>query len=905
MSIYSGLTGLYNVSADILPPQYVPLKEKLEEPDPSDPSKKTWAEKNMDALESIGRSQYNLNLPLIENYEMIKGRFIYSHYFEHSDYKGLISQLSEELELPSYLRHYDIISQVVNTMSGEWQKRPDTFRIRQVGDKATNEYLRAKEELITNYIFDKINSEIDAKLMDQGIDPYRDDFESDEEAQEYYQEIDRIKTTMTPPDIQKYMDHSFMTNAEIWAENHKEHVKEFFNLSEKEKVEFEDMCVADRSFRHFFLNPASPIGYTQETWNPINVFFHKSPDVTYVEDGDYVGRIFSLSINTIIDRYGHLMTKEDFELLQGKLDKNKKKWNDHKYSWVYDNYLVPFKNYPEYSLLKQGGTGIVPHAMNPIPEIDGNFLNSMLDQTMYRENEGFYFVTEAYWKSQKKLIKLTYLDEETGVLVVKIVDEFYDLPKHFKESKKVFTDDHDLDTYCITYVNEVWKGVKINAAADSELRKDLYIDIRPNEFQFKGNNNIYGCRLPVCGQIFSARNSRSMSIVDLMKPYQIAYNVAMNQAFNLMEKEIGMFIVLDVNMFPNRKDWGGDSWDKWMMFAKNTGLLPADTSPANIQNSLALTGGHLPKVLDMNLASQMVSRINLCKFFEEQALKQVGFNQYRVGNYSSQTTATGIQQGVSTSYAQTESYFTNFSNYLRRCMQMDLDIGQYVESQKEVIPILYTKDDFSKAFIQILGVDLLLSELGVFVSSSQEHIRQLEMIRQFALENNTAGLDPVSAADIIMMNTPKAIRSQLDRSYNKILEQQQQAQQQQQQAIEMQGQIEQAKLQEDQRQHDTKLQNNLDVAYIQSGTKIMTHDSPDIQVPEDNSGELVLNQSKLENETNLKREELDIQRENIRLNQELKRLELLIKQNKIDADLAIQAKETESVKILKGKQNKK
>jgi hypothetical protein len=32
---------------------------------------------------------------------------------------------------------------------------------------------------------------------------------------------------------------------------------------------------------------------------------------------------------------------------------------------------------------------------------------------------------------------------------------------------------------------------------------------------------IHECKLPVCGSIFNNRNGRSMSLVDLLKPYQV------------------------------------------------------------------------------------------------------------------------------------------------------------------------------------------------------------------------------------------------------------------------------------------------------------------------------------------------------------------------------------------------
>lgn len=888
MGIYNPF---YSASIDILPVQNVPLKEKLEKL--SDDSNKTWGQKCMDALETIGKSQFTNNLKLIENYEMIKGRFIASHYFYTEGYDSTISQLAAELELPNYLRHYDIISPVINTLSGEWQKRPDLLKVRQVGDAATNEYLRTKSEMLQQYIFQKINSEIDKRLLEKGIDINKQDFSSEEEAAQYQQGVEQMRQTLTPPEIQRFMDVDFLTQAEKWGQHHLEYSREVFNLPEKEKIEFEDMLVADRCFRHFYITPT---GYNQETWNPVNTFFHKSPDVLYIEDGDYVGRIFHLSLPAIIDRYGYLMNKEDLDLLNGYNKEDKTLWNDNKYNWVYENYLVPFKGYPAYDIMKNSWNR---YSNGDIPFLDNTSFNQIYDNDFYRDREGFYFVTEGYWKTQKKIFKITYLDEESGDIVVRLVDENYIIPEHFVESNQLFTDTHDINTYCVTEINETWKGIKINTGVDKNLKKDLYLAIQPNDFQFKGDFNIYGCKLPVCGQVFSIRNSRSMSLVDMMKPHQIGYNVAMNQLYQISEKEIGMFVVMDVNMFPNNKDWGGqDAWGKWMLMAKAYGLLPADTSPANINNSLAATGGFLPKVLDLNLAAQMVSRRENAIFYEQQALKQIGFNEYRLGSFNQSSTATGIQQGMAQSYSQTESHFTNFSNYLRRCHQMDLSIAQYVQGQKEDVAFTYIKSDHSRAFVKILGTDLLLSDLGVFVSNSQEHARQLEMIRQYALNNNTAGMSPVDVADVIMINSPAEIRKQLDISYKALLQQQQQAQQAQQQQLEQATAIAKEKEDREDIRQDKLLQNNLDREKIKAGVAVINSPTvEDVQIPD--NGEF--NREKLNSDSSIKREKLELDRQKLKSSNDNEARKLALQQSKIAADIQIQNKETETAKILKNK----
>ena len=64
--------GTYSINNSILPVQSVPLKVKLAKPKDGDGGK-VWSHQCMDALESIGRSQFNENLKLIENYEMLRG----------------------------------------------------------------------------------------------------------------------------------------------------------------------------------------------------------------------------------------------------------------------------------------------------------------------------------------------------------------------------------------------------------------------------------------------------------------------------------------------------------------------------------------------------------------------------------------------------------------------------------------------------------------------------------------------------------------------------------------------------------------------------------------------------------------------------------------------------------------
>lgn len=874
------LSGTYIASGYTLPSQMIPLKEKDED----------WKKDTMDSLETIAQSQRNINLNLIENYEMVKGKFIFSHYFGKDvddGYGGMLGQLSKEFELPHYLKHYDIISPVINTLLGEWQKMPDVFRVKDWSDHGTNEFLRVKTDLLTSHLQETINIEINKKLLQSGI--MEAEPQTEEEVQQIEQQIEAMRASMTPPQIESYMKTDFMTAAEKWGQHKLEADKQRFALKEKERKEFEDMLISDRCYRHFYLTAT---GYSQETWNPIQVFYHKSPEVEYIEDGDYVGRIFSLTLSDIIDRYGYLMKKEELESLTGEAKKKRKKWSDEVsgYEYVYDNYMVPFRGYPAYKAMQQVGDAI--NNESGVPYMDTAFLNNLTRDGFFTTNNGYYQVTEAYWKSYEKIILLTYMNEETGETIKKLVDENFIIPKHFSESKTVFSDEQDINTYTCTWVTRVYKGIKINLG---NREQSLYIDVNPLKFQFKGDLNIYGAKLPVCGQIFSVRNSRSMALVDMMKPHQVGYNVAMNQLYQIAEKEIGAFIAFDVNMFPNSKDWGGeDAMGKWMTVAKALGVLPMDTSPTNTKGSLAATGGQFPKVIDLELGAQMVSRMNMAKFFEEQALKQVGFNAYRLGNYASTSTAAGIEQGAAQSYSQTDTYFTNFSNYLRRCYRMNLDIAQYVESKQKDVIVSFTNSDLTNSFLKVLGTDLLFADLYLFVSNSQEMLRQLESLRQLGM-NNTSGATISDLAELMTTNSPNNILKILKESVEKQEAIQQQAQQLEQQKLE---QAQQAAILTEQKldeRQEKKLENEVLIAQINASSKIFFNRnySPSEEDIDSANENIDIQQQKVDNDKELKSQQLEN-------DNSFKREQLSLENKKVDAQIQKEKDDIRYAQIMKG-----
>jgi len=386
-----------------------------------------------------------------------------------------------------------------------------------------------------------------------------------------------------------------------------------------------------------------------------------------------------------------------------------------------------------------------------------------------------------------------------------------------------------------------------------------------------------------------------MSLVDLMKPYQIFYNVAMNQLYQIMEREIGRFIVMDVNMFPTLKDWGGENgWEKFMFIAKQLGVAPADTSANNLP-SAASAGGHLPKEFNFDDSARMISRMQLAETFEKMALKQVGFNDYRLGTYAAYTSAQGASQGQESLYAQTESYFTNFSNYIRRCHEMNLSIAQYVQSKEKDVQIMYTKSDMSRAYIKLQGTDLLTAQLQVKVINSLDYIRQTESLRQLGLQNNTTGATILDLAEIITANSPDEIKIKLKQSVKKQEDLQNRDYQLKQQQLDQEKELSEKQLEQNERHFEEQLQNNLDVVYAKEGSKIINTDLDKEDV--DNTKDIV---NKTQSE-----QKLELQRQKLLIDKEYKNKSLALQQGRINRDLELKNKQLQIAKVEHKNKDKK
>jgi hypothetical protein len=859
LDLKAGKKADYNKMGTLTQPiQFISEKEKDDE----------WRAWNLDWLEFQGMKQLRRNARrLMKNYNLAKGIIDKQDYIveEDNEMADLIDTLTKQDESALELKFYPIIPNVINVLCNEFSKRSSRIMFKAVDDISYNEMLEEKRQMVEDVLLRNMESKMMLEMLNQGI-------ELDSEEMQKALEPDNLKSL---PEIEGFFRKDYRSMIEQWASHQMSVDEERFKLQELEERAFRDMLITDREFWHFKMNEDD---YELELWNPLLTFYHKSPDVRYISQGNWVGKMDMMSVSDVIDKYGWMMNQEQLEALeaiypvrsagyaiQGMQNDGSYYDSTRSHDW---NTQMPSLGYRQYTSIYDSkfGTGDIVE-----------WILSDSEDTVDFGKTHLLRVSTIYWKSQRKVGHLTKITEE-GEIIQDIISEAYkvtDKPQYntvvYKQKSKdnlVYGEHIDW-----IWINETWGGVKIgpNRPAFWGMNNPgginpIYLGLnggKPGKipFQFKGDSTLYGCKLPVEGAVYGDRNTRSISLVDLMKPYQIGYNIVNNQIADILVDELGTVIMLDQNSLPRHsmgEDWGKNNLAKAYVAMKNFQMLPLDTSITNTEN--ALNFQHY-QVLNLEQTQRLLSRIQLAGYFKNQAFETIGLTPERMGSQiAQQQTATGIEQAMNASYAQTEQYFIQHSdNLMPRVHQMRTDLAQYYHSKKPNVRLQYITGADEKVNFQLNGTDLLLRDINIFCTTKTNSRAVMEQLKSLALNNNTTGASIYDLGNVIKSESIAELTSVLKQAEEKTNAQKQaemqQQQEMQQQMIEAQDRQKQAEMQFKAEQADLDRQTNITIAEIKgagygSGVDINENKRSDYQ----DALEGIRNEQRYQDQMNLKRE---------------------------------------------------
>jgi len=746
---------------NIFPDQFKTEKQKKDD---------SWVKNTMDYFANKAYSEYVKNRDtFVKNYDLMKGILRKEDFLiDEPEVKSFTDMLEKDIDLPAYVKHYSIITTPVNELVGEISKRPDSFRVKAFDDDSQAQELQFKTDTLQAYVINQVKQQVMAKAAMSGQEVSMEDIQA-----------------ITMEQVKDQLD-SYTSVAEKWANHTLTSNKADFNVKEMSEDAFRDLLISAREFYHIY-EDNSKLGFNIEVANPKNTWFLTTPDKKYISDptgrsqGAYAaGTVEVMEISEIIEAFPEL-TKEEIDHLRSSLQ-------DYGLIDVQESNLgnpnvdpgIDSINYDTYDPLILQTRMIIESEMKE----NNDGLQDFLGLTSNVSSFGYkYVVIRSYWISKRKIGKLIYTDE-LGNEQSTLVDETYksgDMPTQISLEWG--------------WVNQWYQGTKIG----------------PDIYHVKPYKLLNYC--PIIGTTYEVKNTEARSLVDLMKPFQVIYNVCMNQLYKLLEKEVGKVQLMSLRHIPVPKDGDAqDALDIWEMEARERGVVFVDDSPENLKSPSSFNQF---TSLDLTRTQEIQARYTLAQQMKIECWELIGMSKQRMGSIAASETATGTQTALSQSYSQTEPLFIAHEYVMGQLYQAIIDASLYVESSKPESTLSYITNEGESAFVQVNGSDLKLRDLKVFLTNRPEDTQMFNELRQLsqAIIQNGGTL-----YDVIELYSTKSMRD-MKKTFKDLRDRQVQQQQQQmelqQKQQEQAGQIAQAQMQEaarmaQEKQANENLQNELD-----------------------------------------------------------------------------------------------
>ena len=750
-----------------------------------------WKELCLDRLESISTSQLVDNEPLNDFYKMVNAEMIYSDYGLDGFSKGVIN-LMNEAEMPTNAKHYDFLGVIVNQACSDWITSKAGMHIDNTDEFSQNDFLRELDTKKLDYITNNFDLEIKRRMLERGYNLSEEKkFETEEEQQAYAQEIQLQKDQLiNPEDSQKTLQKNWKSVATAWAEKVIETDSDRFGLEMMSREEMKDRILTGRFFTHYHVGFDY---YKPERWHPCQVAFSRDLNIKYPQDAEYVCHQTKESPSNILNKWGHLLTED----LQRKLMGGYNSQGSNTYSSgtrsleniVSNNFgethHVPFEGYYDYqNTLEQQEVfnepmgiatyidpqdGLVkqkPAWFSPLNR-GGSFGQSDVNnlRTDIEARSDALLVTECYWRSFKKVGILNYINRDGYLDQEFTTDDL--VPQFLKENeiktlKNVSLEDalskREPNTISYTWIPEIRWGLKIRGE-NTQLLKSIYVGGDALPYQIKGTldggSNLYDAKIPVAGIITD-------SIAKRIRNEIITHNIALNQINSFIEKELGSFLLFDVKYLPSEFKGSGNSRQAleqmWEMI-QDIGIVPVDTSRQNLEGGQPAMNAFSTQTVDYS--QQIQNRMNLANQAKIMAIEKIGMTPQRLGEVSQYSTAEGIKQGQTATYAQTEGLFAEMAEADKKKMLLHLTIAQYCQKNYKDYTSIYTNSDNEKAFIELSDPYFQLREFGLRMKNTSNSKRELESLRAAVLSSNTLGSDLLDVAEILTSKSMTTIKSHL------------------------------------------------------------------------------------------------------------------------------------------------
>jgi len=521
---------------------------------------------------------------------------------------------------------------------------------------------------------------------------------------------------------------------------------------------FEDLLVSGEQVVQIDVLGGKPI---MRRIDPRNVFTMGGGSSLYLHEKDIIVIYQYRSLGQIIDDYWDYLSDEDVKKLERR-----------------DQYLSDYQS--DYYLSNRGDLALLVDNADKIigdPSTTGDDTIKLISPNViekyafggdFNENGEIREVT-IYWKSRRKIGKLTYLDEY-GDEQITYVNEFYKPKEELGESVKWM------------WVNEWLRGTKIG--------QDIYVKMQPVEHGSKSMTNLSSGTPPIIGMTCNTNGYKIQSVMDLLKPFDYAYDIG----FWKRELEIATFkgtaTAVNASLIPS--GWEPAEWlqytavDKIMFLDPTQEILkgPSQGKSAGAFNTF------ITQEVSMGANTTGIQMLtDYLAAIEGTMGKIAGVQGAREGEIGTRAAVRNVQAEIGQFAKITERWFQLDSEFRRLALSKFLEACKiaYKDNPQRGSFLL---DDLGQQFVQQY-TEFSETEFDLHISDSNSDTQlfnDLRQLAQAAIQNGNAQISDLIS--IYTTNSSQSIARKLKDSSERLAQQQKESQEQDRQAAQQMKQME-------------------------------------------------------------------------------------------------------------------
>lgn len=775
--------------------------------------------------EDTGRSSYQRKLA---NY------LLYNNILDQKDFERDCNALGISVgQFQDEIKPYNKIPNKIQVLLGEEMLRPFNFRPILVN----SEGIRTKQAGMTESLRQAIMrgvEELIQLLKSRYVN--QNPQMSEDEMMQIEQEIQsKVGSLVDQSDLEALNHTSYLDAREIMASRILEYLLHAQSIREKMNDAFKHGLISGEEFAWVGIRNGEPV---VDILNPLGVFYDKSPEVKYIQDGMYAGYRTMMNTSDILDRYGEYLLNDDIEKLEGTLQG---------INGARKDLVGPKMKYHNVDLFYEYQSKMMDHSYE-----EGSY-----GKSSYGDH---WLVTHVEWKSERKVYFIKYVNEY-GDEVTEIASEDFVIPDNAvkqtvtkKYGKKETIYSYQNYTIREGWISEVWEGTRIG--------DNIYCCIGPKENQYRDPDNPRVIRLGYHGLVYNNMNADSVSLLDRMRGFQYLYFLVAHKLKQMIAKDKGQVFHLDTSMIP--EELGLEKTLYYLEFLDIDFFNPLQ----NAEMPGAYQRGKVSGATNRSNMQHIMNYIQVLDALDYQISDVAGITRQREGQTPNNQAVTNAQQDLQQSSTVTEAvYFNPHFGLWREILGSLLQCAQAAWKNKSVKK-QYVLDDLSLRTLDMTPETMNNSVFGVFISNStrdNEVFETLKQLTQPLLQNDKAKMSDI--IKLVKANSVQSLEQQVIQS-EKSFEKQQQQQIEAQQQMQQQQLAIQRELQEDQQAHETQLkQMELEAQILM---KQMDIQSKSAQADTDKDNPNSLEVAKFKADVAFKNKQLELQNKKIETDARLK-----------------------------------